>query len=80
MWFILIVSFRPLSLALWLFVHFVMIAGSHLLGKSSPLGFSPVLFYFIICIPFPFCVLGVLWNLIISVSDHCFLVNFASVT
>ena len=44
LWFILTVIVRPLLVCLWRFVHFIKHDG-HLLGKSCPLGFPLMLFY-----------------------------------
>ena len=47
----------------------------HLLGKSCPLAFSLVLFYFsavlIVGVPFPYGVQDRMWNPIVSAPDHC---------
>ena len=53
--------------------------GGHLLGKSSPLGFLLVLIYLmpsfkIVCVPFPFGVLGRMWNSTVLVPEHCLFV------
>ena len=50
----------------------------HLLGKSCPLGFSLVFFFFfsavlIVGVTFPFGVKGRKWNSILSTPNHCLL-------
>ena len=74
------------------FVGFVMsqlicwsslgLPAGHLLGKSWPLGFPLVLFYFMpsFFVPFPCGVRGRKRNSIVSVPDHCLFIYFQPIT
>ena len=48
--------------------------------ELSPWLFTCVVFIFstvlVVRIPFPFCVLGRVWNSIVSVPDHCLFIYF----
>ena len=48
--------------------------------RAVPLAFHLCCFYFsailIVCVPFPFGVQGRMWNLIVSVPDHCLFIYF----
>ena len=63
------------------FVHLFRIAWWPSAGKelSSWLSACAVLLnaIFIVCIPLPFGVYGRMWNLIVSVPDHCLLIYFS---
>ena len=76
LWFILIVNVHPLydlSLTLWSF--YLGYPDGLLLRKRFPLGFPHMLLLFyavlIVCISLPLGVWGRMWNLIVSVPDHC---------
>ena len=46
-------------------------------GKELSPGFSLVLFYLVVRVPFPFGVWGRVWHSIVSVTDHCLFIYFA---
>ena len=81
LWFILIVNGYPLSVVLWLIVHFIRVALLPSAGKElSLLLFTCAVFnlsaVLVVRVPFPFGIWGRMWNSIVSVFDHYLFIYF----
>ena len=83
LWFIIIVNVRPLYVYLLLTVQFIKDSLVAICWERAvPLAFHLCCFYFSaalsVGVPFPFCILGRMWNSTVSVPDHCLFIYFAT--
>ena len=80
LWLILFVNFRSFSVGLWLILHFIWDSFVVICWERAvPLAFHLCWINFsvvlVVRVPFLLGVWGRMWNLIVSVPDHCLFIN-----